>query len=232
MKNILKILFCFLTLYNLNAQNPDFEGTWVLDFVFTNGIITSVPSNAEIDEVVLVTTFNNIRTRVCDAIESPIVSIDDNSFTTVEFIKELNGCTLPETLDFQDIYFGGFFKLATPDLPYLYFLDEDGNGNKTLILENINQERAHFKQATLSNEDFNNQSITIYPNPVNEWLHVTLKEPLQHIIIYDMLGREVLVSKFRQTNPIIDTSKLQTGVYFLKAESNTGQLRTVKFVKK
>jgi len=59
-------------------------------------------------------------------------------------------------------------------------------------------------------------SVTIYPNPVENQLHIQTKADItiKEIVIYDMLGRKQL--SISQNFEIIDVSSLKRGVYVLK----------------
>lgn len=233
-KKIITIIVMILVITKIAAQNPDpgLEGTWVLDLVFTNGLITTPPTNDEIDQVILSIQFDFLSTIACDEIETSIATINDTNFIIDTFSVNSNSCALPETLDFQNVYFNEFFTKDSPGTQFFYFIQEDGNGVTNLILENLSNERAEYTKAPLSTVTFSQVPITIYPNPTNGNLTITSNNSRIEIIsIYNLQGQEVLTLKFQQNEPTIDTSNLQAGVYFLQAESDTGQQFTAKFVK-
>jgi Pectate lyase superfamily protein/Secretion system C-terminal sorting domain len=86
---------------------------------------------------------------------------------------------------------------------------------------------------TLSNEEFesNFSSIKLYPNPTfqNATLEYNLSENSQiSIAIYDIIGKEVLkiANEFQNIGNYkinINTSKMQSGIYFVKVNSNKFQ---------
>ncbi|MBV5343742.1 T9SS type A sorting domain-containing protein, partial [bacterium] len=65
------------------------------------------------------------------------------------------------------------------------------------------------------------RSIHLYPNPVNDVLHIQLPEENNRIMMYDIVGNKV----FDQLIPSVyklDMSIFKTGIYFLKAENAKG----------
>ena len=69
-------------------------------------------------------------------------------------------------------------------------------------------------------------SLKLYPNPVNDILHITSKNPLEHITINDLNGKilmDILVTNNR-THHDISITKLQSGMYFINTYSTQGQV--------
>jgi hypothetical protein len=61
--------------------------------------------------------------------------------------------------------------------------------------------------------------ITIYPNPVADWLYVSFEDTNQEIYLQDMMGRNVIAieDNSRSQNTIkIKMQHLPKGMYFLK----------------
>jgi hypothetical protein len=77
------------------------------------------------------------------------------------------------------------------------------------------------KEQNLSNSNFESNSITFWPNPVNDNLNITTKDfgfsNGVSVSIYDMIGREILkVSDFGDPNALsVDVSSLSNGVYIV-----------------
>lgn len=82
----------------------------------------------------------------------------------------------------------------------------------------------------LSSETFFKNNFSIYPNPVNNVLNVTMKNEINinSVSITDLNGRVILLSN--SSNTSIDVSNLSSGVYFVSIETNEGK-GTSKFVK-
>ena len=72
-----------------------------------------------------------------------------------------------------------------------------------------------------------NEGIRVYPNPANSLIEVTANRPLS-IFIMDALGQTILKENIQSVSAI-DISKLNSGVYFIRNESNSLLTKFVKF---
>ncbi len=73
--------------------------------------------------------------------------------------------------------------------------------------------------------------INIYPNPANEWITISFLSNFATIEITDVLGIVVYQQKdLHQSEAVIDISRLNKGVYFIKI-SNDSKSLTGRFVK-
>ena len=79
----------------------------------------------------------------------------------------------------------------------------------------------------------NNSMISIYPNPANDFMTVSLgAESADATAIYvtNALGEMVLAEKVTSSNTTLNTSNLTSGIYFVKIESKNGSA-IKKFIK-
>jgi hypothetical protein len=76
----------------------------------------------------------------------------------------------------------------------------------------------------------NNRSISIYPNPVTDMLHIQLPENNNRIMMYDIIGNKVH-DQHIDSDYQLDMSNFKTGIYFLKAENAKG-IMNAKVIKK
>ncbi|WP_309641694.1 GEVED domain-containing protein [Flavobacterium sp.] len=83
---------------------------------------------------------------------------------------------------------------------------------------------------TLSNNNFDKSNFKYYPNPVKDYLNLSYSELISKVIIYNMLGQEVLVQSPNVINAKIDVNALPTGSYLVKVYSNNLQ-NTIKINK-
>lgn len=83
----------------------------------------------------------------------------------------------------------------------------------------------------LKTESFQNDSLTYYPNPVTYVLHIANKTKLSNIVIYNMLGQEVLCQKLQDSKGTVNTSMLPIGNYIVKV-TNDDEVKTFKISKK
>ena len=93
----------------------------------------------------------------------------------------------------------------------------------------------YFNVSTVTgiNQIQNEQSLSVYPNPANGLLTLTLsnKNPLKGIIkIKNLLGETLIENKIDASEINLNVSKLSSGVYFVSIENAVGTTVT-KFIK-
>ena len=74
----------------------------------------------------------------------------------------------------------------------------------------------------------NIEGLNIFPNPVINQLHISMKGNIRSVEILDMSGRLVLNSN--KNLKTLDVSNLSSGIYFLNVVGD-GQVMTKKFMK-
>lgn len=96
----------------------------------------------------------------------------------------------------------------------------------------IGRSRSVLCGGSLSVDSFNlNNSLTYYPNPVNNNLTLKEQHAIQDVSVYNMLGQEVLRTVLNAVSGEVDMSQLNTGTYFVKVTvENT--IKTIKVIKK
>ncbi len=75
-----------------------------------------------------------------------------------------------------------------------------------------------------------NQEVTFYPNPTNDAVYFNLKDKIESITLYNLLGQEVLSKRTNTKEFSIDISQLSSGTYIAKLNSN-GKSQLVKLIK-
>jgi hypothetical protein len=78
---------------------------------------------------------------------------------------------------------------------------------------------------------FKNESIVIYPNPVNGQINVEAVAKLfgSDYTVYDNTGKSVLSGKINSEKTVIDFGDISGGIYFFNVGSNLKQ--TFKVIK-
>lgn len=124
----------------------------------------------------------------------------------------------------------GFYSLITITDPTL--------ANQTLyirVFEYSGNSQLRFQvsaySATLSVDEFENaNAFTYFPNPVNNELKLRAQSNIQNVLIYNMLGQEVLRTSPNAFTSDVSMSELQTGAYFVKVKINdtTETIRVIK----
>ncbi|MBY0487736.1 MAG: T9SS type A sorting domain-containing protein [Flavobacteriaceae bacterium] len=85
--------------------------------------------------------------------------------------------------------------------------------------------------APLTTSTFETSQVKMYPNPVSDKLSIELKESIEAISVYNVLGQEVY-SSFPGTNEAtIDVASFKSGIYIVKITSN-GLVKSKRFIKK
>ena len=74
------------------------------------------------------------------------------------------------------------------------------------------------------NEVKDNQ-CRIYPNPVNDRLYVEAGTEINEVVVYDVFGRlQVTETPSHQGNVVIDVENLKSGIYFVKINTEKGNI--------
>jgi hypothetical protein len=148
----------------------------------------------------------------------------------VEFIFE------KINLPFDDATNDGYIAFKIKTLPTLIVGDSFANEANIYFDYNFpiltNKATSTFK--TLGIQDFEfDDYFSVYPNPVNDILNIGTKNTIevQSITVYDILGQLIIAVPNAQMVSKIDVSKLTTGNYFLKMNTDKGT-SSVKFIKK
>jgi hypothetical protein len=74
------------------------------------------------------------------------------------------------------------------------------------------------------------QTVTIYPNPATDIIHIQSSVNIQSVAIYDIQGRLLEIGSIQTESVAYDISARAKGVYFLRVTSDKGQ-EVVKLVK-
>ncbi|QBZ96615.1 S8 family serine peptidase [Flavobacterium sangjuense] len=102
---------------------------------------------------------------------------------------------------------------------------DGGSQNYSLIVTGFDQE-------DLANNNFSRDQILVYPNPVNDLLHINNASSITKYELYDIQGRLIKSENLTNQNSInIDTFMLIKGVYMLNLITENGSF-VEKIVKK
>ncbi|EDP95952.1 T9SS type A sorting domain-containing protein [Kordia algicida OT-1] len=86
--------------------------------------------------------------------------------------------------------------------------------------------------APLSVEEFNNNQLTVYPNPTKNIVTINATQQLERVTIFDINGKllKTVVAKNGQLQMEIPLKQFSKGIYFLKIQTNLGT-QTQKIIK-
>jgi sugar lactone lactonase YvrE len=117
---------------------------------------------------------------------------------------------------------GGLATAAELNGPYSITFDASGNLYIADILNNRIRMVTNVAIAGIEQITDNNTQMTVYPNPANNMVQVayTGNSIIQEIILYDVLGKEVINTKEKE----IDVNALNEGVYFIQVKTAEGIL--------
>jgi len=82
---------------------------------------------------------------------------------------------------------------------------------------------------SLAVSDFSTIDVSLFPNPTTHNLNIQSDKQITALIIYNTLGQVVMNASPKKTNFSIETSNLNTGVYFVSLETDTAS-KTMKFI--
>ncbi len=129
----------------------------------------------------------------------------------------------------------------TPDFPYTGewydLMDETGstsiNVNNTTAAINI--PAGEFRiygnaPSTLSNNQFNQEKIALYPNPTSNAFKLSVNA--KTVKIYNTLGKEVKSFEAVNAHQILNISELKTGLFFVQITDDSDVKETLKLIKR
>ena len=83
---------------------------------------------------------------------------------------------------------------------------------------------------SLAVSDFSTIDVSLFPNPTTHNLNIQSDKQITALIIYNTLGQVVMNASPKKTNFSLETSNLNTGVYFVSLKTDTAS-KTMKFIK-
>lgn len=234
MKSLLYILIFHFSAISF-AQDPEiFENTWYLQRIIIDGQDHLPPVNSEVDHVTLNIGMDFIVTIVCGSISGPILVIENDFFEVEEFIFISDNCFLPETIDFENIYFNDFFNFDIQNYTFDYIIETGSNDTKVLTLTNNIGNQAVYNNQYLSNANFHKGQFIIHPNPIKNELFIISNniDGALTLKTFNIAGKLLKTQNVVFENQIsIDVSQLSRGIYFLHIEDENGNKEVKKFVK-
>jgi trimeric autotransporter adhesin len=83
----------------------------------------------------------------------------------------------------------------------------------------------------LSNASFDSNKVSVYPNPVKDVLNIEVSTTISEVIIYNLLGQQIMTKVVNANESSIDVSSLNSGTYLVKVIATEGSTKTVKVIK-
>ncbi len=138
-------------------------------------------------------------------------------------------------MPYDDATNDGYIAFKIKTLPTLVTGDSFTNEANIYFDYNFpiltNKATSTFKTLGITEFAFSDY-FSVYPNPVNDILNIYNKGSIevQSIAVLDILGQLVIAIPNAQTISKVDVSKLATGKYFLKMNTDKGT-SNMKFIK-
>ena len=101
----------------------------------------------------------------------------------------------------------------------------DTTKNVWKIRDTTTYHYSDFNSTSVENEVADNQNILIFPNPSSEKISLDLGGvEVADLVIYDVLGNEIMsIPNYKNKNEI-DISNLSMGTYTIQVQSSTGSI--------
>ncbi len=226
MKNVITLIIGLFISFSNYAQDPQlFENDWYLTEIVIDDL-HYIPPNVEGELRVGKIYFYEVKVDInyCSFTEA---LIEYDPITNVFILEDFPGiipaeCLNSDNIEFGNLYFNVFFNQEhLAKNPFSYTI-EDVLISKWLTITNLNGDQAIYHGESLSNQDFDSSSFTLYPNPATHVITIesASQNSINRILIYDTLGRLVLEQK-KITNQI-DISTLDSGLLFITIETDKG----------
>ncbi len=205
--------------------NPSMIGKYVHYEIRFENTGTFPATNIVVKDMIDTTKFDVASLQMIDASHSCVTKI--TNLDKVEFIFE--NINLP----FDDANNDGYVVFKIKTKPTLVVGNTISNTANIYFDYNfpIVTNTATSTFSTLQNDtfDFDNY-FTIYPNPVGEYLNITIKQATEmySITIYNLIGQQVQTTTY--PTETVDVSSLTTGNYIVKVVTDKG-VSSSKFVK-
>ena len=84
--------------------------------------------------------------------------------------------------------------------------------------------------ASLGSISFDNANFSYYPNPVKNMLNLSYTQNISSVVVFNLLGQEVVSRAVNANQSQIDMSHLPTGTYMVKLTADN-QVKTIKVIK-
>lgn len=152
---------------------------------------------------------------------------------------DINSFDIESGFDFMTIYDGESIN----DAPFADGIDLTGSNLPTTFFQATNPAGAitvEFRSdftissagwditvscVSLSNTEFNQDKMTLYPNPVNEQLNIKSEVALSKLTILDINGKKILEKLLnQQLNITTDVSQLSSGLYLIKLQTESSSI--------
>src|SRR5699024_7160665 len=107
---------------------------------------------------------------------------------------------------------------------------ESSEAEISLTLNEDTYLKANFIDEDMSTEEENLTNFSLYPNPTEGMVYIQSKMDFEEFNIFDLQGRIIKSGKI--TNNSVDLEDLSSGIYFLHLQTNEGEKKQIRVMKK
>lgn len=139
--------------------------------------------------------------------------------------EDVETFTALETFDLNSNFQEFSYEIMEPQIGYLVFK----NGNTTAV-NPIFIDDVIFKQLEeiMSIDDFDRNSVLIYPNPSKDKISVSSDSFITKIELFDLSGKKIIEKKNNSNETSLNISQLTKGTYFIQiTQGNIKQSKTI-----
>lgn len=121
---------------------------------------------------------------------------------------------------------------GVPDSGKVYAVAWSPAGNKIVTGNERSDVTLWNIPVNLSNAEYiNNSTVSIYPNPVNSYLHIHSTDIIESVIVFDLLGKQENLTHKHTTHLNINMSNLPSGIYYIQITTSNNSIFTQKIIK-
>lgn len=232
MKKITLIVALFISLLGM-SQEIDilYDTTWKLYQFNYNGVNynNSIPTAAN-------TRILDINEQNPDTFSSFIftntisgtISIDEGNETVDIFDTEITLFECEDYCDLEAAYIAFLYNDGVPKQFSYNLIVFEGDIEFIFAITDNEGNTAKYVDFVLSQQDFENKKVSLYPNPVSDKLYWGSKS-FDRVQIYSIQGE--LLLKQDDSKGFVDVSALKNGIYFIELIENNKPV-FAKFIKK
>ncbi len=224
-----------MTLNSYAQPSEIFEKDWYLRYVNIEGQNYYPPTNFEFPYARLNFEEQNLlfTTIYCNELFGEVAFDDNWNFSFVNgLLGTLILCEPPEIATFESIYFGFYMNDVDENFGYSIGI-VDPNDFYFLEVSSASGDYAIYEDYILSSYENSFTNISIYPNPVKDKFYISSTTEYDFLIaIYDIKGNLILAENNKTTGESINVQNLESGIYFVSMEDETGNTSIKRMIKK
>jgi hypothetical protein len=200
------------TIYQFDLHAPDLEASKTVVAVY-DGFLDNIAAELE-DTTLIPTRFFNMQLAQDNKI---YITCPDNSSHYLHYINQPDSAGLACEVVQHGFRLPTLHVYGIPNVPFFGLGKLVGSPCDTLVVSNTETIRP-------------DETVQVFPNPTNNYLHISTKLDLVDYWVYDISGRLVSSGQF-QKEYLVDINRLPDGIYFLQIKTQNANMITKKIIK-